>query len=70
MFPIIGLYNDPAAGSPTATLLRLSYPLNGRVWPSFRLFSRPKAAKRINQRASLDRSIGYGDGRCAQGAGT
>jgi hypothetical protein len=27
--------NDPAAGSPTATLLRLLLPLNGTVWSSF-----------------------------------
>ena len=30
------LYNDPSAGSPTETLLRLLLPLNDRVWRTFR----------------------------------
>jgi len=30
------LGNDPSAGSPTETLLRLLLPLNDRVWPTFR----------------------------------
>ena len=30
------LYNDPSAGSPTETLLRLLLPLNDRVWITFR----------------------------------
>ena len=30
--------NDPSAGSPTETLLRLLLPLNDRVWLSFRLW--------------------------------
>ena len=30
------LYNDPSAGSPTETLLRLLLPLNDRVWTTFR----------------------------------
>lgn len=28
--------NDPSAGSPTETLLRLLLPLNDQVWTSFR----------------------------------
>ena len=28
--------NDPSAGSPTETLLRLLLPLNDQVWKSFR----------------------------------
>ena len=32
--------NDPSAGSPTETLLRLLLPLNDPAWTSFRL--RPK----------------------------
>ena len=28
--------NDPSAGSPTETLLRLLLPLNAQVWESFR----------------------------------
>ena len=30
------LSNDPSAGSPTETLLRLLLPLNDRVWMTFR----------------------------------
>ena len=30
------LCNDPSAGSPTETLLRLLLPLNDRVWITFR----------------------------------
>ena len=30
-------FNDPSAGSPTETLLRLLLPLNDQVWTSFRL---------------------------------
>ena len=30
------LCNDPSAGSPTETLLRLLLPLNDRVWIAFR----------------------------------
>ena len=29
-------FNDPSAGSPTETLLRLLLPLNDRVWIAFR----------------------------------
>ena len=29
--------NDPSAGSPTETLLRLLLPLNDQVWTTFRL---------------------------------
>jgi hypothetical protein len=32
------LYNDPSAGSPTETLLRLLLPLNDQVWTTFRLW--------------------------------
>ena len=31
-----GYGNDPSAGSPTETLLRLLLPLNDQVWASFR----------------------------------
>jgi hypothetical protein len=30
--------NDPSAGSPTETLLRLLLPLNDQVWITFRLW--------------------------------
>ena len=29
------IVNDPSAGSPTETLLRLLLPLNDQVWPTF-----------------------------------
>ena len=35
--------NDPSAGSPTETLLRLLLPLESQVWPSSR---RPVTARR------------------------
>ena len=31
-------HNDPSAGSPTETLLRLLLPLNDQVWPTFRFW--------------------------------
>ena len=33
---VLQLCNDPSAGSPTETLLRLLLPLNDRVWIAFR----------------------------------
>lgn len=33
---VLQLCNDPSAGSPTETLLRLLLPLNDRVWITFR----------------------------------
>jgi hypothetical protein len=30
-------FNDPSAGSPTETLLRLLLPLNDQVWTTFQL---------------------------------
>ena len=33
---VLQLDNDPSAGSPTETLLRLLLPLNDRVWITFR----------------------------------
>ena len=35
-FGSFALCNDPSAGSPTETLLRLLLPLNDRVWIAFR----------------------------------
>ena len=61
--------NDPSAGSPTETLLRLLLPLNTTVWSSSR---RPGRATRQahSPRTSLKCSIGSSDGRCVQRAGT
>ena len=62
-------FNDPSAGSPTETLLRLLLPLSATVWTSFRqLGSVNRQAS--NPRSSLKHSIGSSDGRCVQRAGT
>ena len=66
--------NDPSAGSPTDTLLRLLLPLNGRARRSSRADGRaPRSGPSpmpTGPKASLDRSIGSSDGRCVQRAGT
>lgn len=54
--------NDPAAGSPTATLLRLLLPLMIK----YRLSSRHGASPTT----CISPSIGNNDGRCVQMAGT
>jgi hypothetical protein len=63
--------NDPSAGSPTETLLRLLLPLNDQVLSSFRHTGSNVATRAgTNPRISLNRSIGSSDGRCVQRAGT
>ena len=61
--------NDPSAGSPTETLLRLLLPLNASVWSSSREWISVSQLNH-NPRTSLKRSIGSSDGRCVQRAGT
>ena len=61
--------NDPSAGSPTETLLRLHLPLNDKVWTSS-LSQLPMKEPGQNPEASPDHSIGRCDGRCVQRAGT
>ena len=61
--------NDPSAGSPTETLLRLLLPLNATVWSSSRQAGRVIRLPN-SPRTSLKRSIGSSDGRCVQRAGT
>ena len=61
--------NDPSAGSPTETLLRLLLPLNATVWSSSRQADRV-IRRPVNPRTSLKHSIGSSDGRCVQRAGT
>ena len=61
--------NDPSAGSPTETLLRLLLPLNAQVWESSRTHGK-ETLPRSNPNTSLKRSIGSSDGRCVQRAGT
>ena len=62
--------NDPSAGSPTETLLRLLLPLNVQVCVCSQKQPRHECAETLNPRNSLIRSIGSSDGRCVQRAGT
>ena len=61
--------NDPSAGSPTETLLRLLLPLSIMVYSPF-----PQACTRGTRCEKLENSpeysIGRSDGRCVQRAGT
>ena len=61
--------NDPSAGSPTETLLRLHLPLNDKVQTSSHGQAPMKDPDR-NPESSPDHSIGRCDGRCVQRAGT
>ena len=55
--------NDPSAGSPTETLLRLHLPLSDKVRTSSRGEFPIKEAN-YNPEASPEHSIGRCDGRC------
>jgi hypothetical protein len=61
--------NDPSAGSPTETLLRLHLPLDDKVQTSSR-DQNPIKELNHNPEASPDHPIGRCDGRCVQRAGT
>jgi hypothetical protein len=58
--------NDPSAGSPTETLLRLLLPLSDQVY----LTSHIRLEDGRGPEGSPDHSIGRSDGRCVQRAGT
>ena len=58
--------NDPSAGSPTETLLRLLLPLSDKVY----ITSRSRFKPELSPEGSPDHSIGRSDGRCVQRAGT
>ena len=58
-------FNDPSAGSPTDTLLRLLLPLDNKV----QMFSTQNASLTYPS-FSPDHPIGRSDGRCVQRAGT
>ena len=62
--------NDPSAGSPTETLLRLLLPLNDKVCVSSRGISTANRNRCHSPKSSPDHSIGRSDGRCVQRAGT
>ena len=57
-YALFYLGGDPAAGSPTATLLRLFPPYETQI-------RRSQGRPRLTQE-----SLGWNDGRCVQGAGT
>ena len=59
--------NDPSAGSPTETLLRLLLPLSDKVYLTFRDTTRGRAQ---SERFTGPLEIGRSDGRCVQRAGT
>ena len=61
--------NDPSAGSPTETLLRLLLPLNDKVYSTSHAKETFRPPLR-NPKISPDHSIGRSDGRCVQRAGT
>ena len=60
--------NDPSAGSPTETLLRLLLPLSVKVHSSFHAMTRNWT--KHGPKYSPEHSIGRSDGRCVQRAGT
>ena len=62
--PTVFIWNDPSAGSPTETLLRLLHPLSNMVC------SISLAAELLGPEGSPDYSIGASDGRCVHFAGT
>ena len=59
--------NDPSAGSPTETLLRLLLPLSDKVYLTFRNTARSRTQ---SERFTGPLEIGRSDGRCVQRAGT
>ena len=59
--------NDPSAGSPTETLLRLLLPLSDKVYLTFHATAR---SRRRSERVTGPLEIGRSDGRCVQRAGT
>jgi hypothetical protein len=67
---IIKLFNDPSAGSPTETLLRLLLPLNSLVCHSSLQVEAVASLCLLIPYAHYNHSIGSSDGRCVQRAGT
>ena len=57
--------NDPSAGSPTETLLRLLLPLSDKIY-----LNSQECIGIYSPKGSPDHSIGRSDGRCVQRAGT
>jgi hypothetical protein len=67
---IVNSFNDPSAGSPTETLLRLLLPLEGLVYSCFQISKALLHAFNFGPKNSLNLPIGSSDGRCVQRAGT
>ena len=61
--------NDPSAGSPTETLLRLHLPLNDEVYSTSQRYASVRT-RATDPKISPNHSIGRCDGRCVQRAGT
>ena len=68
--PTIYIQNDPSAGSPTETLLRLHLPLNDKIYTTSLMLKDLLQPTSQNPKCSPDHSIGRCDGRCVQRAGT
>ncbi|KAK8634373.1 hypothetical protein V6N13_022254 [Hibiscus sabdariffa] len=60
---LAGFDNDPSAGSPTETLLRLLLPLNDKVQWTSRDVAAANRPRRRDPNTSPDHSIGRSDGR-------
>src|SRR5215468_9779982 len=65
-FCYAGFDNDPSAGSPTETLLRLLLPLNDKVQWTSRDIAGGEPPTIRDPNTSPDHSIGRSDGRCVQ----
>src|SRR5260370_41352454 len=65
-----GSVNDPSAGSPTETLLRLLLPLNNPVRSTSQTNWTVYPFQYADQKASLSRSIGSSHGRGVQRTAT
>ena len=61
--------NDPSAGSPTETLLRLLLPLSNKVYKPYAREAQMQEHRKHPDYLP-DYSIGRSDGRCVQRAGT
>jgi hypothetical protein len=67
MFELVWIsVNDPSAGSPTETLLRLLLPLSDLVYTIFQ----PCTGRGQSKGFTGPLEIGRSDGRCVQRAGT
>ena len=64
---VVDRVNDPSAGSPTETLLRLLLPLDDKVHSTLHPSVR---GHKGTPKYSPDHPIGRSDGRCVQRAGT